>query len=153
LSGYDVENDLLRDCDLDLDEYRRRTDLSAANGRERPNLVNKLMLSMPAGTPPDKVLAAARVFGREHFALKHRYVVALHTDEPHLHVHMVIKAVSERAVRGQNKTPKHDGIYRAMLRGESKHMRSRAQAVAAELGVTIGRPSPERPRCSPHERM
>jgi hypothetical protein len=167
LSAKDAGKDLIRDWDLDLDDRRRRTDLPAANGREPPKLVHKLMLSMPAGTPPDKVLAAAGVFGREHFALKHRYVMALHTDEPHPHVHMVIKAVSEqgvrlnirkatlrewrqdfarylreqgvaanateRAVRGQYKTPMRDGIYRAMRRGESKHIHNRAQAVAAEL--------------------
>lgn len=167
LSAKDAGTDLIRDWDLDLDDYRRRTDLPSANAREPPKLVHKLMLSMPAGTPPDKVLAAARVFGREHFALKHRYVMALHTDEPHPHVHMVVKAVSEqgvrlnirkatlrewrqdfarylreqgvaanateRAVRGQYQTTMRDGIYRAMRRGESKYMQSRAQAVAAEL--------------------
>lgn len=54
---------------------------------------------MPAGTPSDTVLVAAREFAREHFALKHRYAMALHTDEPHPHVHMVVKAVSEQGVR------------------------------------------------------
>jgi len=36
---------------------------------------------MPAGTPPEKVQAAVRNFAREEFALKHCYVMALHTDE------------------------------------------------------------------------
>jgi hypothetical protein len=40
---------------------------------------------------------------------------------------------TQRAVRGENKTPKRDGIYRAMLRGESTHMRNRAERVAKEL--------------------
>lgn len=40
---------------------------------------------------------------------------------------------TERAVRGQSKVPKTDGIYRAALRNESTHMRERARAVAAEL--------------------
>src|SRR5437879_8226729 len=57
------------------------------------------MFSMPAGTPPDKVLAAVKNFAREEFGLKHRYAMALHTDEPHPHVHMVVKAVSEQGVR------------------------------------------------------
>src|SRR6185312_14284117 len=35
----------------------------------------------------------------EEFALKHRYAMALHTDEPHPHVHVVIKAVSEQGER------------------------------------------------------
>jgi transketolase len=54
---------------------------------------------MPAGTPPEKVLAAVKNFAREEFGLKHRYAMALHTDEPHPHVHMVVKAVSEQGVR------------------------------------------------------
>jgi hypothetical protein len=45
------------------------------------------------------VLAAVRNFAREEFALKHRYAMVLHTDEPHPHVHVVVKAVSEQGVR------------------------------------------------------
>jgi hypothetical protein len=54
---------------------------------------------MPAGTPADKVLLATQGFCREQLALKHRYVMALHTDEPHPHVHVIIKAVSEQGER------------------------------------------------------
>lgn len=99
LKGRGVEKELLEDWDLDLDSHRRRADLDAASGRAPPKLVHKLMFSMPAGTPPDKVLAAVRAFAREEFALKHRYAMVLHTDEPHPHVHMVVKAVSEQGVR------------------------------------------------------
>lgn len=48
---------------------------------------------------------------------------------------------TERAVRGETRTTKRDGIHRAMLRGESTHMRARAEAVAREL--TGGGPRPE----------
>jgi len=54
---------------------------------------------MPAGTPTDGLLRAARTFSRETFGAKHRYAMVLHTDEPHPHVHMVVKAVSEEGVR------------------------------------------------------
>ena len=54
---------------------------------------------MPAGTSPEKVLTAVKNFAREEFALKHRYAMVLHTDEPHPHVHMVVKAVSEQGKR------------------------------------------------------
>lgn len=99
LQGKGVEKELLEDWDLDLDTYRRRNDLTAVNGRQPPKLVHKLMFSMPPGTPPDKLLAAVRAFAREEFALKHRYAMVLHTDEPHPHVHMVVKAVSEQGMR------------------------------------------------------
>jgi hypothetical protein len=125
------------------------------------------MFSMPAGTSPSGVLEAVRNFTREEFALKHRYAFVLHTDEPHPHVHVVVKAMGEhgqrlnirkatlrewrskfarhlrdlgidanatpRYVRGKTKLGKPDGIYRAALRGESKHVLERDEKVAAEL--------------------
>jgi len=166
LSGEGVARELLDDWDLDLEEHRRRADLEAGSGRSA-KLVHKLMFSMPAGTPAEKVLAAVKNFAREEFGLKHRYALVLHTDEPHPHVHMVVKAVSEqgvrlhirkatlrewrrefarhlralgapanateRAVRGESRPPKLDGIYRAEQRGESYRTRERADGVAREL--------------------
>jgi hypothetical protein len=175
LPGKGSEKALLENWDLDLDTDRRQADLSAANGRQPPKLVHKLMFSMPPGTPPDRLQAAVRNLAREEFALKHRYVMVLHTDEPHPHVHMVVKAVSEqgvrlnirkatlrgwrsefarhlrdqgvaanateRVVRGETRTPKKDGIYRAMRRGDSSHMRERVRA-AAEAGIGRGQAEP-----------
>jgi hypothetical protein len=94
-----VGQSLLEDWDLDIDDARRQGDLKATDGRKPPKLIHKLMFSMPPGTPPDKVLAAVRNFAREEFALKNRYAFVLHTDEPHPHVHLVLKAVSEEGVR------------------------------------------------------
>jgi hypothetical protein len=166
LTGDTVTQELLESWDLDLEEHRRRSDLDARGGGST-KLVHKLLFSMPAGTPPDKVLGAVKNFAREEFGLKHRYAMVLHTDEPHPHVHVVLKAVSEqgqrlhirkatlrewrsefarhlrelgvaanatpRYVRGETGLRKPDGIYRASLRGESTHMRGRAEAVAREL--------------------
>ena len=115
----------------------------------------------------DRVLEAVKNFAREEFSLKHRYAMVLHTDEPHPHVHMVIKAVSEqgerlnirkatlrgwrrefarhlralgvpanateRGVRGQNRSAKLDGIFRADRRGESWRIRERVEEVDREL--------------------
>ncbi|MHB1829085.1 MAG: relaxase/mobilization nuclease domain-containing protein [Steroidobacteraceae bacterium] len=89
---------IVEDWDLDLEKDRRDSLLSAGSGRA-PKLVHKIMLSMPPGTPAKGVLQAARTFAREEFALKHRYALVLHTDEPHPHVHLVVKAVSEQGVR------------------------------------------------------
>jgi hypothetical protein len=90
---------LLEEWDLDIDDVRRQADLAATKGRKPPKLIHKLMFSMPAGTPPDKVLAAVRNFAREELALQHRYALVLHTDEPHPHVHVVLKAINEQGVR------------------------------------------------------
>ena len=99
LQGKDAGKALMSDWDLDLETHRRESEFAKTRGRVAPKLVHKLMFSMPPGTPPKGVLAAAQNFAREQFALKHRYVMALHTDEPHPHVHMVVKAVSEHGVR------------------------------------------------------
>jgi hypothetical protein len=165
----------VEDWDLDLDKDRRDLDLAAGNGRA-PKLVHKIMLSMPPGTPAKGVLEAARKFAREEFALKHRYALALHTDEPHPHVHLVVKAVSEqgerlnirkatlrewrqefarhlrdqgiaanateRAVRGESRTRKRDGIYRAGLRGDSNYTRARDESVGAQLLEDVFRVEP-----------
>jgi hypothetical protein len=40
---------------------------------------------------------------------------------------------TDRAVRGETKSPKRDGIYRAEWRSESRHTDARREAVAAEL--------------------
>jgi hypothetical protein len=99
LLGNEVGRQLIRDWDLDLDEDRKGPNLFACNRRNPPKLVHRVIFSMPAGTPSDKVLAAVRDFAREEFGLKHRYAMVLHTDEPHPHVHVVVKAVSEEGVR------------------------------------------------------
>jgi Relaxase/Mobilisation nuclease domain len=167
---------LLDDWDLDIDDVRRQAALAATKGRKPPKLVHKLMFSMPPGTPSDKVLGAVRNLAREEFWGQHRYTLALHTDEPHPHVHLVLKAVSEqgvrlnikkatlrhwrsefarnlrllgveanateRAVRGETRKAKKDGIYRANLRGDSTYVRAQAEAVAAELLNGNGRVDP-----------
>jgi hypothetical protein len=166
LQGQDAGEQLVEDWDIDLESDRRGVGL-ASTRRGSAKLVHKIMLSMPPGTPANGVLEAARNFAREEFALKHRYALVLHTDEPHPHVHLVVKAASEqgvrlnikkatlrawrhefarhlrqqgiaanateRAVRGETRTHKADGVYRAMLRGDSTQVRKRAEAVANEL--------------------
>ncbi len=99
LVGRGAGHQLIKDWDLDLEEYRKRADLFAINGRKAPKLVHRVIFSMPAGTPPKKVLAAVHEFAREEFGGKHRYAMVLHTDEPHPHVHLVLKAVSEDGAR------------------------------------------------------
>jgi hypothetical protein len=87
------QKDLLRDWHLELSSGQYR---SPPRGAKTPvpgvKLVHNIVLSMPAPTPPDKVLAAAKVFARENFGLKHRYAMALHTHQQHPHVHLVVKA-------------------------------------------------------------
>lgn len=99
LLGQEAGQQLINDWDLDLDEDRHQRGLFASHRREPPKLVRKIIFSMPAGTPPVKVLDAVRDFARDQFRLKHRYAMVLHINEPHPHVHVTVKAVSEDGVR------------------------------------------------------
>lgn len=99
LLGKAVSQDLLLDWDLDLEEIRPTMALPPRDSGKELKLVHKVLFSMPAGTPPKKVLSAVKAFAREEFGAKHPYAMVLHTDEPHPHVHMVVKAVSEDGER------------------------------------------------------
>lgn len=81
LLGEDAGQQLINDWDLDLEEDRKRHELFAINRRQPPKLVHKIIFSMPAGTPPEKVRGAIRDFAREEFGRNHRYAMVLRTDE------------------------------------------------------------------------
>jgi hypothetical protein len=51
----------------------------------------------------------------------------------HLRLLGVAANATERAVRGESRKAKKDGIYRASLRGDSTYIRTQAEAIANEL--------------------
>jgi hypothetical protein len=91
----EAQKEFLEDWHLELTAGQYRAARDGKQEARKVKLVHKIVLSMPAPTPPEKVLAAARTFAREKFALQHRYAMALHTDQAHPHVHMVVKAEGE----------------------------------------------------------
>ena len=93
--GRDEQKALLKDWHLELSAGQYRAPRDGRTTARKTKLVHNIVLSMPFPTPPQKVLAAARVFGREKFGTRHRYAMVLHTDQKHPHVHMVVKAESE----------------------------------------------------------
>jgi hypothetical protein len=99
VEGPEAVAELVEDWDLDVAGSRRNGTLKPRDDARTPRLVHKIVLSMPAGTPSKSVLGAVREFAREEFGARHRYAMALHTDEPHPHVHLVVKAVSEQGER------------------------------------------------------
>ena len=94
----EAQKEFLKDWHLELTAGQYRAGRDGKEARQ-VKLVHKIVLSMPAPTPPEKVLAAARVFAREKFALEHRYAMVLHADQAHPHVHMVVKAEGEHGRR------------------------------------------------------
>jgi type IV secretory pathway VirD2 relaxase len=53
----------------------------------------KMVLSMPAGTDAEALKKAARDFVKKEFSVNHEYAFALHTDDKHPHVHLVVKTL------------------------------------------------------------
>jgi len=99
IRGQEAERALIADWELDLDAAESRSPYRGVSGRKPAKLVHNIVLSMPKGAPAAGVLEASRAFAREQFALKHRYALVLHTDQPHPHVHLVVKAMSEQGRR------------------------------------------------------
>lgn len=126
LRGKEVAADVVGDWHLDLmrGQYCAKP---AAGEKRRPKLVLNIVLSSPAGTPPQAVLEAVRDFARENFASRHRYAMVLHTDRENPHVHLVVKAEPEF------EPGKRLNVDNAMLR------RWRAQFAASlrEHGVAV----------------
>jgi hypothetical protein len=160
VAGEDFQKAIVLDWDLDMDVHGQPSARSVRGRRKPSKLVHNIIFSMPPGTPPDKLVKAVRGLIANEFALKHRYAFTLHTDEPHPHVHLVVRAVSERgrrlnirkatlrhwrqlfathlreqgvaanaterAVRGQSRMARSDGIFRAtqrnaLMRGGQRH--------------------------------
>jgi hypothetical protein len=170
---------LLDDWHLELTAGQYRRQMDGGPARRPTKLVHNIVLSMPAPTPPDKVLAAARQFARQKFT-RHRYAMVLHTDQQHPHVHLVVKAENElgrrlhidkqllrdwredfaqlmreqgiaanatpRAIRGENKNKRREGIFKAQRYGKSAAIRDRMIGIATELSRTGTIEDPARAR-------
>jgi hypothetical protein len=90
---------MLKDWHLELTAAHYRRQRRGQEAARDPKMVYNIVLSMPAPTPPERVLAASRKFARERFGGRHRYAMVLHTDQANPHVHMVVKAEDERGRR------------------------------------------------------
>jgi hypothetical protein len=77
--------------------------------------------------PPQNVLAAVKGFAREEFGAKHRYAMVLHTDEPHPHVHVVVKAMG---YDGKRLNPRK-ATLREWRRQFARHLREHSVAANA----------------------
>ena len=142
LKGKGAAAELIEDWGLDLDEKRRTADLKPRKSRKSPpKLVHKMIFSMPAGTPPEKVLAAVKDFAREEFGAKHRYAMVLHTDEPHPHVHMVVRAMGYDGTRLNIKK----AMLREWRREFARHLREQGVAANATERAVRGVTKPHKP--------
>jgi type IV secretory pathway VirD2 relaxase len=87
---------------------------------------------MPSGTPPEKLLEASRNFAQEKLAPLHRYALALHADERHPHVHLVVRAANENGVRLNIRKP----MLQEWRRRFARHLRALGVAAKATRRTT-----------------
>jgi hypothetical protein len=133
LHGKTAATELINDWALDYGAVpgapHSRSKVGPDGKRREPRQAFNIVLSMPAGTPPQKVLQAVKRFAREEFAHQHRYAMALHTEEKgkhgmHPHVHLVVKAEHE-----------YDGSRLNPRKADLQRWRERFAEYLAELGV------------------
>jgi hypothetical protein len=133
LHGKAAATELINDWALDYGAVpgapHSRSKIGPDGKRREPRQAFNIVLSMPAGTPPKKVLQAVKKFAREEFAHRHRYAMALHSEEKgkhgmHPHVHLVVKAEHE-----------YDGSRLNPRKADLQRWRERFAEYLTELGV------------------
>ncbi len=133
LHGKTAATELINDWALDYGAVpgapHSRNKVGPDGKRRQPRQAFNIVLSMPAGTPPQKVLQAVKKFAREEFAHQHRYAMALHAEEKdkhgmHPHVHLVVKAEHE-----------YDGSRLNPRKADLQRWRERFAEYLTELGV------------------
>jgi hypothetical protein len=133
LHGKTAATELINDWALDYGAVpgapHSRNRVGTDGKRRQPRQAFNIVLSMPAGTPPQTVLQAVKKFAREEFAHQHRYAMALHAEEKekhgmHPHVHLVVKAEHE-----------YDGSRLNPRKTDLQRWRERFAEYLTELGV------------------
>jgi hypothetical protein len=135
IAGTDAQRTFLAAWHLELSAGQYRGPRDRRTQAREAKLVHKIVLSMPAPTPPEKVLAAARAFAREKFGVRHRYAMALHADQAHPHVHLVVKAEDEYGRRLHIDKP----MLREWREDFARAMREQGIAANATSRVIRGR--------------
>src|SRR5271155_2821891 len=133
LRGKTAATELINDWALDYGAFpgapHSRSRVGADCKRRQPRQAFNIVLSMPAGTAPQKVLQAVKKLAREEFAHQHRYAMTLHAEEKgkhgmHPHVHLVVKAEHE-----------YDGSRLNPRKADLQRWRERFAEYLTELGV------------------
>jgi hypothetical protein len=135
IAGTDAQRTFLAAWHLELSAGQYRGPRDRRPQAREAKLVHKVVLSMPAPTPPEKVLAAARAFAREKFGVRHRYAMALHADQAQPHVHLVVKAEDEYGRRLHIDKP----MLREWREDFARTMREQGIAANATSRVIRGR--------------
>ncbi len=86
-----------------------------------------IILSMPPGSPPDRVQEAARTWARETFTDRYDWLMARHDDKDHPHVHVTVRSVGNDG-RRLTAGPKELQEWRERFAGELRRHGVEAEA-------------------------
>lgn len=94
-------------------EWMDKHDEDRANGMasDRTRITTSMVFSMPGEVSPEVVRDAVRALAEQEFQGRHDYVMALHTDTHHPHVHLTVRTVG------------HDGAKLALRKADLQHLR------------------------------
>ena len=82
-----------------VDDLAERWVFEARVANCGPSIALSLVLSMPHGAPPLNVLTAASAFAEEMFTAERPYVLVLHEDQAHPHVHLTVHSLGRGAAK------------------------------------------------------
>ena len=106
-------------------EWMQNHDEDRANGlaSDRTRITNSIVFSMPGNTNATAVKDAVRALAQQEFGGRHDYVMALHTDTKHPHVHLTVRTVG------------HDGVKLNLRKADLQHLRDTFAAKLRQRGI------------------
>lgn len=106
-------------------EWLLMHDETRANGfaTDRTRITTSMVMSMPAKVNAEAVKDAVRSLAEDEFGGRHDYVMALHTDTKHPHVHLTVRTVG------------HDGIKLNLRKADLQHLRDQFAQRLRQRGI------------------
>ncbi|WP_282129926.1 relaxase/mobilization nuclease domain-containing protein [Roseobacter litoralis] len=106
-------------------EWMQNHDEDRANGlaTDRTRITTSIVFSMPGNTNASAVKDAVRALAAQEFGGRHDYVMALHIDTKHPHVHLTVRTVG------------HDGMKLNLRKADLQHLRDTFAAKLRQRGI------------------
>ncbi|MFD1158934.1 relaxase/mobilization nuclease domain-containing protein [Roseovarius aestuarii] len=106
-------------------EWMQNHDEDRANGlaSDRTRITTSIVFSMPGNTNASAVKDAVRALAQQEFGGRHDYVMALHTDTKHPHVHLTVRTVG------------NDGVKLNLRKADLQHLRDTFAAKLRQCGI------------------
>lgn len=106
-------------------EWLLKHDEARTNGfaTDRTRITTSMVMSMPAKVNAEAVKDSVRSLAEEEFGGRHDYVMALHTDTKHPHVHLTVRTVG------------HDGVRLNLRKADLQHLRDQFAQRLRQRGI------------------